>query len=308
LKGEVIYIVSDARSGSTLVDQLLGAHPAIRTVGEIHHLVAYALRDRSRYDPAHPLKCSCGQDLRNCSFWSGIETGVGRPFDKLQIRPRFLDNTGPSALKRQARRLLHWSLQDSDSFLKRLARSILAVPSVARDNFSVFDAILKVADVRYVVDASKNTSRFQILSHAQPDRLRLILLCRDYRGVVYSKMKRGRSLEVSARRWVRTVGRMTALAKSMPDDRVHRIRYEDLCADPRRAMEALCEFLALPFTPDMLTRPQQDMHHIGGSPSKFEPERRSVRLDKSYAEAFSDAHISKLREIVGDAGKEWGYD
>ena len=58
---KLIYIMSDNRSGSTLLDQLLGGNPSIMSLGEVHHLTAYALDDRGIYDPVHPLVCSCGQ-------------------------------------------------------------------------------------------------------------------------------------------------------------------------------------------------------------------------------------------------------
>jgi hypothetical protein len=57
----------------------------------------------------------------------------------------------------------------------------------------------------------------------------------------------------------------------------------------------------------MLTRPDNDVHHIGGSPSKFQPGQRTVREDTSYADAFSAKDLATLKAIIGDAGKEWGY-
>ena len=40
---KIVYIMSDNRSGSTLLDQLLGAHESVTSLGEVHHLPAYAL-------------------------------------------------------------------------------------------------------------------------------------------------------------------------------------------------------------------------------------------------------------------------
>ena len=54
-KGEIVYVLSDTRSGSTLLDQLLGAHTQIVSVGELHWLNAYVRRDRRLYNPVHPL-------------------------------------------------------------------------------------------------------------------------------------------------------------------------------------------------------------------------------------------------------------
>ena len=52
VNGEILYVLSDVRSGSTLLDQLLGAHPSIFSVGELHWLAAYVREDRSIYNPS----------------------------------------------------------------------------------------------------------------------------------------------------------------------------------------------------------------------------------------------------------------
>jgi hypothetical protein len=309
MSGEIIYIVSEARSGSTLLDQLLGAHPDITTVGEIHHLVAYATQDRSRHDPVYALQCTCGEELPRCQFWSQVETSIGRPLGSLKLKPRFLDKRKRYKLRPYLRRTLEQALQARPPGpVDHMIQTIFDVPTVARDSYAVFDAIFAVTNSQYIVDASKNTDRFRILAAAHPERLRLVLLSRDYRGVVFSKMKRGRSLEAAGRSWVRTMGRMNLLSQSMPDDRIHRLRYEDLCLDPKAELQKLCEFLSLPFSAEMLVRPDTDMHHIGGSPSKFQHGRREIKQDKEYDDAFTAAELRSLKEIIGDAGKEWGYD
>jgi len=309
MSDEIIFIVSAARSGSTLLDQLLGAHPEVRTVGEIHHLVAYATNDRSRYDPVHPLQCTCGHEISACPFWVQVEKQIGRPLADLRIKPRFLDKGRRGKAYPYLKRILHSSLQSHPAgFFDRSVQRLFCVPGIARDSFAVFDAIFETTDTKYIVDASKNFDRFRILGTAQPERMRLILLSRDYRGVVYSKMKRGRPLEASAANWVKTMRGMSELGASMPDDRVHRVRYEDLCTDPAGELQKICAYLSLPFTENMLIRPDADIHHIGGSPSKFQTGRREIKQDREFDAAFTATELQSLKKIVGDAGKDWGYD
>src|SRR4029453_7005866 len=90
-EARVIYITSPARSGSTLLDQMLAAHPLVVSIGEALQLAAYALEDRALYDPAHPLICSCGQPGRLCSFWQTVQKEVGSPLSSLELRPGLLD-------------------------------------------------------------------------------------------------------------------------------------------------------------------------------------------------------------------------
>src|SRR5687767_4516892 len=94
MKRVALFVLSDVRSGSTLLDQCLGAHPKIVSLGELHWLPAYVLRDRGIYDPAHPLVCMCGVPVRECPFWTAVATSLGRPLESLELRTRytFLDD------------------------------------------------------------------------------------------------------------------------------------------------------------------------------------------------------------------------
>ena len=67
-----IFVLSDVRSGSTLLDQCLGAHKQIASLGEVHWLPAYAAQDRSKYNPVHELVCTCGKAIDKCVFWTAV--------------------------------------------------------------------------------------------------------------------------------------------------------------------------------------------------------------------------------------------
>ena len=90
MKPTIIYISSDNRSGSTLLDQLLASHPQVITVGEICHLNAYATQDRTQYDPAHPLVCTCGSPVTECEVWTSAARIIDRPLESIQLDHRQL--------------------------------------------------------------------------------------------------------------------------------------------------------------------------------------------------------------------------
>ena len=298
---KVAYILSNNRSGSTLLDQLLGGHPRIMSLGEVHHLAAYALQDRKLYDPEHPLDCSCGKSVSTCSFWQAVTARLGRPLDSLRYHLRFLGPDGEVGFRRTIKRT---PAMVRNPFLSRF----LGSHRLGSDSFALFDAIAEVAGVDYVVDSSKGVYRYRALYNFSNSRVFGIVLVRDYRGVVYSKMKRGRTLEATAREWAARLNQMEMLTRGVPDDRLLRVKYEDLCRDPRAELTRICDFLGLEFADTMLSRPAEEVHHIGGSPSKFDPARRAIRLDESYREKFTDQQLSKMREIVGSAAVLWGYD
>lgn len=304
----VIYIVADNRSGSTLLDYLLGAHPQVVTVGEIHHLRAYITNDRRLYNPAFPLNCSCGTAVTRCAFWNDVEDRLGSSLKSLRLALRFLH--GETVSKTDALMALPRNIVASrpEIYRNALVRQVFDSRRVALDSFRLFEAICDVSGTRYVVDSSKSAFRYRSLYEYQPERTVAITLARDYRAIAHSKMKRGRSLESSTISWVMRMRQIKALTKDVPEGRKLRIRYEDLCADPEKELTRVCSFLGLKYYDALLRRPHDDVHHIGGSPSQFDPSRTSIKLDTSYLEAFSQQQLEIMKQLVDGAAAEWGYD
>lgn len=308
---KIVYILADNRSGSTLLDQLLGAHDQIVSLGEIHHLPAYALHDRSLYDPSHALACTCGVAVDQCQFWRKVEESLGRPLSSLALKLRFYRKATPpvSGVRSPLAHLARRTLKRNPQFIRSpLASAVFDKRRVAADSFALFDAIFDVTDAQYVVDSSKNGFRFRTLYDQEPKRVVGIRLTRDYRGTVRSKMNRGRELRASAAGWASTMREIQVLTRDITSDAFISVRYEDLCRDPRSELGRICDFLRVEFSEALLTRPIEDVHHLGGSPSKFDRSRREIRLDESYLETFSEQELAIMRETVGSIAGELGYD
>ena len=305
-----MYIQSDNRSGSTLLDQLLGASDKVCSIGEIHHLAAYALQDRRLFDPRQALVCSCGKPLPECSFWQSVEQGLGRPLHTLRLNLRSLGSRHKrSGLMSLPRRLTRRYLAQNPRRISGPVTSrLLDATQAAVDSFELFDAIFGATGADYIVDSSKSAYRFRYLYDFAPESVYTILLARDYRATVFSKTRRGRGLESSIRGWAARMREMEILTEDVPDNRCIRLRYEDLYADPKDSMQTVCDFLGLQYSPDMLARPTGGVHNIGGSPSKFDPERRQIQLDTRFMNAFTSEELAFMRGIAGDAATRWGYD
>jgi hypothetical protein len=302
--------MSDNRSGSTLLDQLLGANPSIMSLGEVHHLAAYALQDRSIYDPVHPLVCSCGYAVPNCTFWSGVEDRLGQPLSSLRMKLRLFDRRRHKyAAKRFTKRTVRNVLDRYPKLLSTiLFRAILSSKQLARDSFDLFDAAFDASGVRYLVDSSKSTNRMRTLYDHKPERLIVIMLARNYKGTVHSKMKRGVSMEQAIESWTRQIVAMKKVVDDIPKKQVIRVKYEDLCANPAEELNRICGMLDVDFSEEMLSRPSDGVHHLGGSPSKFDPNQTDIAFDDSYLTAFSVEQLEFMKTVVGDAARDWGYD
>lgn len=303
---KIVYILAVNRSGSTLLDQLLGAHSQIASLGEVHHLPAYSLQDRSLYNPVHPLDCSCGVPIRSCPFWTNVETRLGRPFTTLKLKLRYFrrsEHSGFGMAKfRQVPR--HFLNRNPQFALSKASSIIFDMAQVARDSFDLFNAAFQVSGSSYLIDSCKNAFRFRALYNREPERVLGLILVRDYRGIVHSNVKRGQDLRRSAMNLKNHMAQVKVLTADIPSHKLIQVRYEDLCRNPRSELSRICEFLNIEFLDALLTRPSTDTHHIGGSPSKFDPARKAIALDQSYLDAFTLQELNTIRDILGDVATE----
>ncbi len=303
------FILSDVRSGSTLLDQCLGAHDDVISLGEAHWLRAYVNHDRTQYNPVHELVCACGQDVGACPFWGDVRRELGKPLESLDLHSRFTRESRDGSLGPKIRFLPRRLVRSHPRLYRSSAvRRVLAGPRLARDILSLLEAASRASGRGVCIDSSKSPFRFRAAHALDPGRARAIVLARDFRAVVHSKMKRGESLEAAARGWRVAMEQIDALTRDLPDDQVHRLRYETLCEEPRAELERLCVFLGIGFQEAMLKRPEKGLlHHIGGSPSKFDASRSEIALDRSYERAFPEVDIDRMRRIVANEAVRWSY-
>lgn len=69
----VIFIASTARSGSTLLDLILGGHPRLVGLGEFFSMLT---TDNDWLDRTSEVLCSCGKTMDQCSFWGSTSKAL----------------------------------------------------------------------------------------------------------------------------------------------------------------------------------------------------------------------------------------
>lgn len=303
------FILSDVRSGSTLLDQCLGAHDDVVALGEAHWLPAYVTHDRSQYDPVHELVCACGLDVGECPFWIAVRRELGRPLESLDLHSRFSRGSRDGSLLSRVRFLPRRVVRSCPGLYRLSAvRRVLGGPRLATDVLRLLDAACRASGRGIAIDSSKSPFRFRAVHGLDPGRARAIVLARDFRAVVHSKMKRGESLEGAARGWRVAMEQVDVLTRDLPSDHIHPLRYEDLCEQPHRELARICAFLGIQFQETMLRRPEKGLvHHIGGSPSKFDESRNEIVLDRAYETVFTKQDVDRMRRIVGDEVSRWSY-
>jgi hypothetical protein len=268
------FILSDVRSGSTLLDQCLGAHSEIVTLGESHWLAAYVRQDRSLYDPVHDLVCACGMPVVECEFWRNIQRELGRPLDSLRLHSGFTrlhrDFGIASRIRHLPRRLVR---AHPSAYRLAPVRASLGGVRLGKDILRLLEAVYRATGRRICVDSSKSPFRFRAFYDVAP-----------------------------------SMRQIDALTCDLSSNSVHTLKYESLCENPRVELARLCKFLGIEFEASMLRRPEMGhAHHIGGSPSKFDGSRAEIALDRGYEGAFSAADVDYMRSLVAREAARWSY-
>jgi len=196
VRPDAVFICAAGHSGSTLLDFLIGAHPAAMSLGEITQLPK---------NLALNTPCSCGARIRECPLWATV-------VDKLAAEPLFrhirvdpyvldlglfeagtvIDAKHQTAARRRWRRAVYagayarwrWGLLPLAPFSRPLLRG-------ARNKWRLFDLLATLESRLLVVDSSKHYLEAAALYLAAPQRTRILLLVRDGRAVFYSGLKRG---------------------------------------------------------------------------------------------------------------------
>jgi Sulfotransferase domain len=282
----VVYIAGFGRSGSTLVERILGALPDYVNVGELIDV----FRRTARFDEI----CGCGEPFSACAFWHGVgQRCFGGWSPELITEVSHLQRV----LVRQ-RQLLRLAApgRAGRQFQHDLARygEIFA---------TVYHGILAESGARVVVDASKLPAQALAMAKGGAADVRLVHLVRDARGVAFSWAKSGVERpqaqdtageqtmasfrpQATAARWMRMQAEVGASRRLMPESAL--LRYEDVVDNPARAVSEVMSQLGLPLDAGALQHIDgravdlPPSHGLSGNPSRFRSGPQQLRADEQW--------------------------
>jgi hypothetical protein len=267
-KTKVLYIAGWGRSGSTIIDNILGEIDGFFSGGEIHYLWERGFIEGR--------KCGCGLRLSECEVWSKV----------LEL----LDQKGID--KKTASQVVRW--QEESVRVRHTFRLVRSRPPSNRDAFDsyvrvlgeVYSAAAQVTGARVIIDSSKRPSDGALLRFVPGVIPYLVHLVRDPRAVSYSWRRRKAHLDRGAPTEMRqhnpfgstsswTVWNLAieATRRRLDSNETMFLRYEDFVARPRASIEAIVAMIGesttgLPFEDDTTVRLTGN-HTISGNPSRF---------------------------------------
>ena len=303
----VLYIAGWGRSGSTLLDRMLGQVPGFFSVGEARELWQRGCVENRL--------CGCGAAFRECPFWNQVgDQGFGG-WDRVDahqmVRLRSaLDRpwTVPFLIRPGIRPAMEADLQTYVGNLDKLYR-----------------AIASASGARTIIDSSKIPSYALVLRRMPATDIRAVHLVRDSRGVVFSWRKRvvrpdssskadymGRYDVASASaRYVAYNGLTQALRLvGIP---YLLLRYEDVIAAPRPSLERILSFAGSQIAGDALSFLHNGSvnlgtnHTVDGNPMRFESGSVTLRVDQQWRQGMARRERLLVSAITAPLLLRYGY-
>ncbi len=267
------------RSGTTLLERVLGETTMIAPLGEVLHLWQRGIADDNL--------CGCGEPFSACPFWSA----VGQ---------RAFGGWGEVDVER-----LRWLRGQVDRSV-RLVRTARRYPSpgvmalvneYAGHYAALYAAAHEVSGSPWLIDSSKQASLPFCLAHRPEILLRVVHCVRDSRAVAHAWTKSVPRPEVRdqdatmptygpfelATMWTVHNAELTLLSR-LEVPRL-RVRYEDLADDPVTVVRNIMEMLDLepesPVSADGTVR-LHTSHTCAGNPGRFQTGITRITRDDAW--------------------------
>jgi hypothetical protein len=280
-KTKVLYIAGYGRSGSTLLERLLGQQPDCIAVGELTHIWQRSFLENQL--------CSCGKRFDECPFWRGvIDVGFG---GGAHLDAKHIQNLKESVDRYRFIPNMHF-VDHFPDYRKRWQE----LSSIMVDLYS---AIQSVSGAQCVVDSSKDPPYLFFLSTIEQIDLHVIHLIRDPRAVAHSWTRKKIRPEVirteefmprysysrSAREWViYNIG--TGLIQRRNVNYI-RIRYEDMIRRPNETIALIREKTGCSqgFRHTINAKSVDDLainHTVSGNPLRFDRGKIPLKEDDEW--------------------------
>jgi hypothetical protein len=271
-----IFVVGCPRSGTTLLQLMLHAHPRIAIPPETRFLLE-TYRDRHRFG-----------DLR-------------RPANRRALA-HFIVN-------RPQTRFFDLGLDPQEM----ISEIVAGPPTLGSAIGAVFRAYsARFGKLRWGDKRPAYLNNLDVIQRLFPDA-QIIHIVRDGRDCVASLQEvpwHRQGIYHSIAAWAQAVDNARLARRRLSPDTFYELRYEDLVADPVRELAALCEFLGEEYD-EAMTRPAE-VASVAVPEYKAWHERTRSPVDSSrvgrWRERLTDTEIALCEVLLADRLSAYGYD
>lgn len=285
----VIYIISDRRSGSTLLENMLSKSDETVSVGELAMLKGHIVKQGP--GEIWNWNCSCGNPVLQCLFWSKVLGTINENDFETKI---------------------NWPYKSSKALWAAL------FPSIFKNNLNkfacnkkntlttsqleaVYLSLSKVSGKKFIIDSSKDPVQALAVHKCKNIHVKIIWLSRDLRAITFSKLKRWKVNKRSDKKPLETLTDSfyykricQAAVKIVGAENCLKINYEPLAVNPQKELVAICSSFGIEnyAAPEFMELSND--HTIAGTPGRFE--RKKIQADDSWKEFYKQ---HKLLNVLG---------
>jgi hypothetical protein len=300
-----VTIVGAGRSGSTLLDTVLGAVDGWFSTGELRDLWQRGLVEGRR--------CGCGSKIIDCEVWGRVLDEPSGRGDRLLDRPveQVLTWQRRYGRTRHTRRLLGPGTPEPD------VAAYLATMDL------LYTRIHEVTGAKVVVDSSKRPSDAALASRLPSVDARAVHLVRDPRAVTFSWSRTkpeldadapapmpNRGVLLSIRVWNELNLVAELVHRRLGADRMTRVRYEDLVADPRRVVAEVLSLVPGPSQNPVGADATIDLgtnHTVGGNPRRFQRGPTRIAADDEWRTTLAPIDRALCSALTLPLRHRYGY-
>jgi len=302
----VLLIACAGRSGSTLLDRILGTRDGLCSTGELRFIWERSFAGNEL--------CGCGVPFHDCQFWSAVSRRVfgvrprdvdagmaihlRRALDEMRRTPWLAQPVRPAGVRRD--------LRDYGELLERL-----------------YSGIQEASQARVIVDSSGDASHGLILAGLPRIELHVVHLVRDARAVAFSATRLRRRPEVhwaaqnmpvepawaSARWWLEQNAAAELLRRRASS--YTRVRYEDLVRTPDAVLDRAIAPLGFPVEASPWTEHGRVVlspsHTVAGNPMRFKTGPLQISLDDEWRTAMVRRNRRTVTAMTWPLLLRYGY-
>lgn len=302
---DIVYIAGSGRSGSTLLERMLGQMASFVTIGELRHLW------RGNYNVD---LCGCGQPFAACPFWQPI-------LAELFAGKETVDFKAMLALRNRVDRMRYLPYILSSRYPASYRQHLGQYTAIV---CKVYQLISERCGDALIVDSSKDISTLYMLAKAPGIKVHVVHMVRDSRAVAFSRQRKRVNpqfvekveyLAVYTPRYAAWdwLYRNTLVECGKPlYDSYQLVRYEDLVEAPAATVAKLCAALGvaspdLGFIRDTHIDVSHPAHTVSGNPMRFHAGPLPLKLDAAWTQEMRRNEQWIVTGLTWPLLKRYGY-